>query len=106
MARLDFEWVGHGFADGDGICDPELNNVDAFFDAGDCCYDPQSEDQCIQSNVFCNPDTKGDGLCQDYNNGPFCDYDLGDCCMISATANESECCFCMCHSSNYFSVIV
>lgn len=24
---------------GDGICNSPLNNVDEFFDAGDCCYD-------------------------------------------------------------------
>ena len=84
------QWAGHG----DGQCDSWLNNVDDFFDAGDCCYDSTSQDQCIQSNAVCNPNTLGDGICQDYNYGPYCDYDLGDCCLIKK--NVSECCLCMC----------
>ena len=84
------EWNGYG----DGHCDQKLNNVDAFFDAGDCCYHPINPNQCIESNVFCDPNTMGDGICHDYNNGPFCDYDLGDCCLLNV--NFSECCLCLC----------
>ena len=90
---------GHG----DGQCDPSLNNVDEFFDAGDCCYNHlnnQNHNQCIESNVFCDPNTMGDGLCQDYNNGPLCDYDLGDCCKREqGFMNTSECCLCMCKNA-------
>ena len=81
---------------GDGKCDSRLNNVDDFFDAGDCCYDERNQNQCIQSNIFCNPKTLGDGICQDYNNGPFCDYDLGDCCLLNGEIDKSECCVCIC----------
>ena len=87
---------------GDGQCDPELNNENYFFDAGDCCFDPEEIHQCIESNVFCDSDTLGDGKCQDYNNGPKCDYDLGDCCGIDVGPgqNGTQCCFCKCHESN------
>ena len=80
---------------GDGVCNSELNNVDNWFDAGDCCYE-QPIENCYQSNVFCNPDTLGDGICQDYNNGPLCDYDLGDCCQLPIADRGDECCYCTC----------
>ena len=90
---------------GDGICNSPLNNVDEFFDAGDCCYDDSSESQCILSNMICNSETLGDGLCQDYNNGPLCDFDLGDCCIGYQTSggitNHQECCYCQCHEHNF-----
>ena len=91
------QWVGLG----DGQCDSGMNNIDFFFDAGDCCYDSNedSANQCYQSNAFCNQNTLGDGLCQDYNNGPFCDYDLGDCCVTKK--NTSECCICLCVHQDY-----
>ena len=63
---------------GNGVCDLDLNNVDKFFDAGDCCLD-ESNLNCKKSNVICNSNKIGDGKCQDYNNGPNCNYDLGDC---------------------------
>ena len=103
----DQQWfgqVGHG----DGQCDPILNNVDDFFDAGDCCYNQNQineENQCIESNVFCDPNTIGDGLCQDYNNGPLCDYDLGDCCVITTTKNISQCCLCLCKNEAGFPML-
>ena len=83
---------------GNGQCDPELNKLDYYFDAGDCCFDPEEKHQCIESNVFCDLDTMGDGKCQDYNNGPQCDYDLGDCCGIDGPdKNGTQCCYCKCH---------
>ena len=100
---------------GNGICDLKNNDVDHFFDVGDCCQEnpicrivtgllestivPCPENICIQSNNFCIPEELGDGLCQDHNNGPFCDYDLGDCCLHFSTQNNlslTDCCFCSC----------
>ena len=88
---------------GNGQCNNELNSLDNLFDAGDCCYDPEEIHQCIDSNVFCNPDTLGDGKCQDYNNGPKCDFDLGDCCSLDANynVNGTQCCYCQCHDLNH-----
>ena len=77
---------------GDGICDESFNNINNFFDSGDCCLD-ESSPECKLSNAFCNPETLGDGKCQDYNNGPKCDYDLGDCCSPN---HEEDCCICQC----------
>ena len=84
---------------GDGKCDQAFNNVDYFFDAGDCCMSENAEN-CIVSNFYCEEDTLGDGVCQDYNNGPMCNYDFGDCC--GGNANVDECCLCQClHLSNF-----
>ena len=87
---------------GDGQCNPELNNLENFFDAGDCCFDTEEIHQCIDSNVFCDLDTLGDGKCQDYNNGPKCDFDLGDCCGLDVgySVNGTQCCYCQCHNPN------
>ena len=85
----NWSWLGNG------ECNSELNNVDNWFDAGDCCYEHPIKD-CYQSNAFCHPDTLGDGICQDYNNGPLCDYDLGDCCQIPFKNRGDECCYCVC----------
>ena len=81
---------------GNGKCDLNLNNVENFFDAGDCCL-PEFEEFCIKSNLLCDEETLGDGICQDFNNGPLCNYDLGDCCVIS---QQNDCCFCFCPSDN------
>ena len=75
---------------GNGICDDNLNSVDYFFDAGDCCID-ENDPKCLKSNLYCDENTMGDGTCQDYNNGPKCDYDLGDCCL---PIHNQDCCFC------------
>ena len=85
----NWSWLGNG------ECNSELNNVDNWFDAGDCCYE-QPIKNCYQSNAFCLHDTLGDGICQDYNNGPLCDYDLGDCCQIPIKNRGDECCYCTC----------
>ena len=84
-------------ANGDGICDDVFNNVNHFFDTGDCCID-ESSPKCQLSNAFCNTETMGDGICQDYNNGPKCDYDLGDCC---SPIRGEECCLCQCKNWVY-----
>ena len=88
---------------GNGVCNPEFNNIANLFDAGDCCYDPDTkENQCFDSNIICHNDTLGDGLCQDYNNGPLCDYDMGDCCLPPFEMVKNECCYCKCHAAvNY-----
>ena len=81
---------------GEGYCDSELNNVDFFFDAGDCCYDDSADwSVCIKSDRYCIQDQIGDGVCQDHNNGPLCEYDLGDCCMTKNTTRDF-CCDCRC----------
>ena len=81
-----------GVKNGDGICDESINNINHFFDTGDCCIDKFSQN-CKLSNAFCNTDTIGDGVCQDYNNGPKCEFDLGDCCLPN---HEEDCCICQC----------
>ena len=82
---------------GNGKCDQVFNNIDYFFDAGDCCMNENAEN-CIVSNFYCEEDTLGDGICQDYNNGPLCSYDFGDCC----DGNWDECCLCQCLPSSNF----
>ena len=91
---------------GDGICNLQWNNVENYFDVGDCCLDNTlcakyiyytgnrlysslvndfnnyidcPLDICVKSNIYCNVTQLGDGICQDYNNGPLCDFDQGDC---------------------------
>ena len=95
-------WYEHGTNPyneflGNGQCDLHLNNVDFFFDAGDCCLD-KSEDNvfCIKSDRYCIQNEIGDGICQDHNNSPLCDYDLGDCCFPQTMLNKSFCCDCSC----------
>ena len=98
VIELEDKWENLG----DGRCNSELNSLDNFFDAGDCCFDPEEIRQCIDSNVFCDSDTLGDGSCQDYNNGPKCDFDLGDCCRLDVgyNVNCTQCCYCQCHVPN------
>ena len=98
VIELEDKWENLG----DGRCNSELNSLDNFFDAGDCCFDPEEIRQCIDSNVFCDSDTLGDGSCQDYNNGPKCDFDLGDCCRLDVgyNVNGTQCCYCQCHVPN------
>ena len=79
---------------GNGVCDADLNRVQYFFDAGDCCID-ENDRNCLKSNSYCDENTLGDGNCQDHNNGPKCDYDLGDCCL-PIPKHEQDCCFCYC----------
>ena len=96
---------------GDKYCDFSLNNVENYFDVGDCCLPnikclsqstrflmPCPDMVCIQSNIYCVPEELGDGVCQDYNNGPYCNYDLGDCCLVPG--NLTECCHCVCHGNS------
>ena len=98
---------------GDKYCDFSLNNVENYFDVGDCCLPdleclsqstrflmPCPEMVCIQSNIFCVPEELGDGVCQDYNNGPYCNYDLGDCCLVPG--NLTKCCQCACHGNSLY----
>ena len=108
----------------DGICQLEFNNIEHFFDQGDCCLEepiceitmifdngftwrgvPDIEilnqviecpkDVCIKSPHYCVPELLGDGICHDQNNGPFCDYDMGDCCDMNSSFEF--CCGCVCH---------
>ena len=104
---------------GDGHCNPDLNKLEFYFDAGDCCVEnvtrkvmiqdkfiarPCSELDCIclpsYGYAYCIEDQLGDGICQDYNNSPQCDYDHGDCC----TPNDvlEKCCICQCKHLNQF----
>ena len=48
VIELEDKWENLG----DGRCNSELNSLDNFFDAGDCCFDPEEIRQCIDSNVF------------------------------------------------------
>ena len=108
----------YGATKGDGICDLIYNNVDYFFDYGDCCLEDPicqvliygeswrghsitktkqidcPDNVCIRSENYCIKDQIGDGICQDYNNSPFCNYDLGDCCM--PVRELDFCCSCIC----------
>ena len=108
----------YGATKGDGICDLIYNNVDYFFDYGDCCLEDPicqvliygeswrghsitktkqidcPDNVCIRSDNYCIKDQIGDGICQDYNNSPFCNYDLGDCCM--PVRELDFCCSCIC----------
>ena len=103
---------------GDGKCDLINNNVNSFFDYGDCCLEDQTclvqtfrinyrgvpfndtheidclENVCVKSDNYCIEDQIGDGICQDHNNSPFCDYDQGDCCMPVRVLDF--CCQCQC----------
>ena len=79
---------------GTGDCDPLLNTVEYFFDAGDCCLDTSKDNVfCLKSDNYCIPKEIGDGICQDHNNSPLCDYDLGDCCLPGP---KDFCCECRC----------
>ena len=110
---------------GNGECNLQWNNIENYFDFGDCClkdvkcrkeiqfggnggnfnmFDIIDDsiktfecpmDVCVKSNIYCNAAQLGDGICQDYNNGPFCDFDLGDCCLHTPQ-NSSSCCDCDC----------
>ena len=103
---------------GDGHCNPELNKLEFYFDAGDCClgnvtrkviikdaYIPRPcfEPDCIcipsYGYAYCIADQLGDGICQDYNNVPQCDHDHGDCCTPNPDLN---CCLCCCKALNLF----
>ena len=103
---------------GDGKCDLNLNNVDYFFDYGDCCLEDPicqihidgkswrghsitetkqidcPDNVCIKSDRYCIKDQIGDGICQDHNNSPFCDHDQGDCCLPVRVLDF--CCQCTC----------
>ena len=109
---------------GDGKCQLELNNVEYFFDAGDCCLEyPECtitiqgdsslwcqlwcvgtfyeshevvcpEHVCIKSDIYCIQELMGDGICHDNNNSKLCDWDSGDCCGQSR--NVDFCCTCAC----------
>ena len=107
---------------GRGNCDLNMNNVENYFDLGDCCLEDVScrikffnetdyvtkycpENPCIRSNIFCVQEELGNGLCEDHNNSPYCDYDLGDCCIYgqnygppTSTRHPSkiDCCECAC----------
>ena len=84
---------------GNGICNLQLNNMENFFDAGDCCMPGAFYKYCRKSNFYCDKETTGDGICQDFNNGPLCDFDLGDCCLpITNQHYTEECCFCLCQN--------
>ena len=50
---------------GDGFCNAEANNLECFFDGGDCCL---------------NPELVGNSICNDETNIPQCNHDGGDCC--------------------------
>ena len=94
---------------GDGKCQMNLNNIQYFFDAGDCCLDSPDcqllleanddclwgygspkqvkaidivcpEHRCIKSDVYCIEEFMGDGICDDFNNSHLCEFDLRDCC--------------------------
>ena len=108
----------YGATKGDGICDLIYNNVDYFFDYGDCCLEDPicqihidgkswrghsitetkqidcPDNVCIKSDRYCIKDQIGDGICQDHNNSPFCDYDQGDCCLPVRVLDF--CCQCTC----------
>ena len=105
---------------GNGICDLDKNNMEHFFDVGDCCLEDLTcqlewvgldrigpmryfeevvcpKNTCIKSNNFCIQEELGNGICEDHNNGPYCDYDLGDCCLsLDQTMTQSNCCQCSC----------
>ena len=107
---------------GDGHCNPDLNKLEFYFDAGDCCKEnvtrevifhghfiprPCSEPDCIclpsYGYAYCIEDKLGDGICQDYNNAPQCDYDHGDCCLPRLPNFEDEkCCLCECKNCNQY----
>ena len=103
---------------GDGKCQLQLNNVENFFDAGDCClenpecqtveevknwqggprwnrtdmYCPQNI--CIRTDSYCIEALMGDGICDDINNSNLCDFDGGDCCGPKKI--KDFCCICAC----------
>lgn len=103
---------------GDGTCQLQMNNLENFFDVGDCCLNytqceniikapnlwgatvPNSfdadcpKDVCIRSDMYCIPDLMGDGVCHDNNNSELCDFDLGDCCKPNPITDS--CCNCDC----------
>ena len=109
---------------GDGHCNPDLNKLEFYFDAGDCCKEnvtrevifhghfiprPCSEPDCIclssYGYAYCIEDQLGDGICQDYNNSPQCDYDHGDCCTPNDVYQKEaleKCCICQCKHLNQF----
>ena len=122
-------WSIHMFDLGDGECDLRWNNIENYFDVGDCCLNntrcvfdsypdlkpqdipigtetkhPCPEDICVKSNIYCISSQLGDGLCQDHNNGPLCDLDLGDCCLPSRYDFDT-CVECNCRTLTQFNEI-
>ena len=113
---------------GRGNCDLNMNNVENYFDLGDCCLEDVScrikffnetdyvtkycpENPCIRSNIFCVQEELGNGLCEDHNNSPYCDYDLGDCCMkppnngpttTEQHISKAGCCVCSCKQATLY----
>ena len=108
----------------DEKCDLKLNNIENFFDNGDCCLNetvcqeylpntylqtfgsagewvniPCPEHKCIKSTNYCIKELLGDGVCHDQNNSKFCDWDMGDCCKIDR--NEEFCCICRCRDLHH-----
>ena len=102
MKCSTFSHIENGGIHGNGYCDPSLNNIENFFDAGDCCISDSGHD-CISSNLFCDEETLGDGICQDFNNSSLCDYDLGDCCIVNQPTED--CCLCKCKLTQFFDIL-
>ena len=117
---------------GDGKCQMNLNNIQYFFDAGDCCLDSPDcqmlvegndeclwgtgyakrvkaidivcpEKVCIKSDVYCIEEFMGDGICDDFNNSNLCEFDLGDCCGPNKLDGALDtCCICECLPSIFY----
>ena len=104
----------NGYMIGDGECNIDLNQLEYYFDGGDCCGEnvtrielyggmflsrPCSDPECVcipsYGYAYCVEDQLGDGICQDYNNVQLCNYDHGDCCKsIDEHFEDNDCCIC------------
>ena len=65
-----------GVKNGDGICDELINNINHFFDTGDCCIDdPDAFSTCVECychvNIFEKIQSNKENECFDFNKEAF-----------------------------------
>ena len=91
---------------GDGFCNDETNNVNCYFDGGDCCGSCIAKMYCSECACYepeittlgtMNP-LLGDGYCNDETNNQDCNFDGGDCC--GPCINTEVCSECECHQES------
>ena len=83
---------------GNNYCDDETNNVDCYYDGGDCCGYNVNSEHCTDCTCFlletCDARVHPlvtDGFCNDETNNFDCNYDGGDCCVNLNTNYCSDC---------------
>jgi hypothetical protein len=82
-----------------GVCDPEANIPDCWYDTGDCCPESCSGSECGSAGYQCidpaymcpHPELQGNGVCDEENNIPQCDYDSTDCCPYPSYISDGDC---------------